>query len=98
MDGNHLLQCTELDEYPTDDVVSRYWEKLLEPVIRDGQHSNNRLSECLLTSHFKATGRILATDLLNFKPWLSDEQDPIDTDWLALHSPECQMSKPTGGH
>ncbi|GFT40044.1 hypothetical protein TNCV_2170691 [Trichonephila clavipes] len=26
MDGNHLFQCTELDEYPTDNIVSRYWE------------------------------------------------------------------------
>ncbi|GFV39499.1 reverse transcriptase [Trichonephila clavipes] len=26
MDGNHLLQCTRLDEYPADDIVSRYWE------------------------------------------------------------------------
>ncbi|GFW89867.1 reverse transcriptase [Trichonephila clavipes] len=26
MDGNHLLQCTGLDEYPTDDIVSWYWE------------------------------------------------------------------------
>ncbi|GFS77257.1 cuticle protein 10.9 [Trichonephila clavipes] len=26
MDGDHLLQCTELDEYPSSDVVSRYWE------------------------------------------------------------------------
>ncbi|GFX38627.1 reverse transcriptase [Trichonephila clavipes] len=26
MDGDHLSQCTELDEYPTDDIVSRYWE------------------------------------------------------------------------
>ncbi|GFS65553.1 reverse transcriptase [Trichonephila clavipes] len=26
MDGDHLLECTGLDEYPTDDVVSRYWE------------------------------------------------------------------------
>ncbi|GFV73251.1 reverse transcriptase [Trichonephila clavipes] len=26
MNGDHLLQCTGLDEYPTDDVVSRYWE------------------------------------------------------------------------
>ncbi|GFW43265.1 reverse transcriptase [Trichonephila clavipes] len=24
MDGNHLLQCTGFDEYPTDDIVSRY--------------------------------------------------------------------------
>ncbi|GFU90622.1 reverse transcriptase [Trichonephila clavipes] len=26
MDGDHLLQCTGVDEYPTDDIVSRYWE------------------------------------------------------------------------
>ncbi|GFW32295.1 reverse transcriptase [Trichonephila clavipes] len=26
MDGELLLQCTGLDKYPTDDVVSRYWE------------------------------------------------------------------------
>ncbi|GFX29750.1 uncharacterized protein TNCV_2750841 [Trichonephila clavipes] len=26
MDDDHLLQCTGLDEYPTDNVVSRYWE------------------------------------------------------------------------
>ncbi|GFV78316.1 reverse transcriptase [Trichonephila clavipes] len=26
MDGDHLLQCTELNEYSTDDVISRYWE------------------------------------------------------------------------
>ncbi|GFV36675.1 reverse transcriptase [Trichonephila clavipes] len=26
MDGNHLLQCTGLDEYPTDDIVSQYWK------------------------------------------------------------------------
>ncbi|GFX37671.1 reverse transcriptase [Trichonephila clavipes] len=26
MDGDHLLQCTRLDEYPTDVIVSRYWE------------------------------------------------------------------------
>ncbi|GFX67640.1 reverse transcriptase [Trichonephila clavipes] len=26
MDGDHLLQCTVLDEYATDDIVSRYWE------------------------------------------------------------------------
>ncbi|GFV93552.1 hypothetical protein TNCV_1988641 [Trichonephila clavipes] len=25
MDGDHLLQCTGLDEYPADDIVSRYW-------------------------------------------------------------------------
>ncbi|GFY07253.1 reverse transcriptase [Trichonephila clavipes] len=26
MDGDHLLQCTGLDEYLADDIVSRYWE------------------------------------------------------------------------
>ncbi|GFW25114.1 major facilitator superfamily domain-containing protein 3 [Trichonephila clavipes] len=26
MDGHHLLQCTGLDEYLTDDIVSWYWE------------------------------------------------------------------------
>ncbi|GFX06824.1 hypothetical protein TNCV_1201411 [Trichonephila clavipes] len=26
IDGDHQLQCAGLDEYPTDDVVSRYWE------------------------------------------------------------------------
>ncbi|GFY28801.1 hypothetical protein TNCV_4719371 [Trichonephila clavipes] len=26
MDSDHLLQCTGLDEYPADDIVSRYWE------------------------------------------------------------------------
>ncbi|GFT79958.1 reverse transcriptase [Trichonephila clavipes] len=26
MHGDHLLHCIGLDEYPTDDVVSRYWE------------------------------------------------------------------------
>ncbi|GFU80520.1 hypothetical protein TNCV_533941 [Trichonephila clavipes] len=26
MDGDPLLQCTGLDEYPTDVVVRRYWE------------------------------------------------------------------------
>ncbi|GFT68955.1 reverse transcriptase [Trichonephila clavipes] len=26
MDGAHLLQCTGLVEYPTDDIVSWYWE------------------------------------------------------------------------
>ncbi|GFU16271.1 hypothetical protein TNCV_4422261 [Trichonephila clavipes] len=26
MNGDHLLQCTGLAEYLTDDVVSRYWE------------------------------------------------------------------------
>ncbi|GFX49769.1 reverse transcriptase [Trichonephila clavipes] len=26
MDGDHLLQCTELVEYPADDIASRYWE------------------------------------------------------------------------
>ncbi|GFW12633.1 reverse transcriptase [Trichonephila clavipes] len=26
MDGDYLLQCTALDEYPTDDNVSWYWE------------------------------------------------------------------------
>ncbi|GFY24853.1 reverse transcriptase [Trichonephila clavipes] len=26
MDGDHLFQCTRLDEYPADDIVSRYWE------------------------------------------------------------------------
>ncbi|GFV44222.1 reverse transcriptase [Trichonephila clavipes] len=26
MDGDHLLQYTGLDEYPNDDIVSRYWE------------------------------------------------------------------------
>ncbi|GFV13966.1 insulin-like peptide receptor [Trichonephila clavipes] len=26
MDGDHLLQCTGLDKYPTDDVVNWYWE------------------------------------------------------------------------
>ncbi|GFV10694.1 reverse transcriptase [Trichonephila clavipes] len=26
MDGDHLLQCTGLVEYPADDIVSRYWE------------------------------------------------------------------------
>ncbi|GFY31434.1 hypothetical protein TNCV_4989931 [Trichonephila clavipes] len=26
MEGFHLLQCTGLDEYPTEDVVSRSWE------------------------------------------------------------------------
>ncbi|GFT76553.1 reverse transcriptase [Trichonephila clavipes] len=24
MDGDHLLQCTRLDEYPTHDILSRY--------------------------------------------------------------------------
>ncbi|GFV43727.1 reverse transcriptase [Trichonephila clavipes] len=28
MDGNHLVQCTGLDKYPTDDVVSQYCEAL----------------------------------------------------------------------
>ncbi|GFV55128.1 hypothetical protein TNCV_2623491 [Trichonephila clavipes] len=26
MYGDHLLQCIGLDEYPVDDIVSRYWE------------------------------------------------------------------------
>ncbi|GFX23874.1 reverse transcriptase [Trichonephila clavipes] len=26
IDGNHLLQCTGLDEYPTEYVVGRYWK------------------------------------------------------------------------
>ncbi|GFV93425.1 reverse transcriptase [Trichonephila clavipes] len=26
MDGDHLLECTGLVEYLTDDIVSRYWE------------------------------------------------------------------------
>ncbi|GFT24734.1 reverse transcriptase [Trichonephila clavipes] len=26
MDVDHLFQCTGLDEYPADDIVSRYWE------------------------------------------------------------------------
>ncbi|GFV54102.1 uncharacterized protein TNCV_5119371 [Trichonephila clavipes] len=26
MDNDQLPQCTGLDEYPTDDIVSRYWE------------------------------------------------------------------------
>ncbi|GFX57624.1 reverse transcriptase [Trichonephila clavipes] len=26
MDGDHLLQCTGLAEYPADDIASRYWE------------------------------------------------------------------------
>ncbi|GFV30154.1 reverse transcriptase [Trichonephila clavipes] len=26
MDGDHLLQCTGLVEYPADDIVSWYWE------------------------------------------------------------------------
>ncbi|GFX87301.1 reverse transcriptase [Trichonephila clavipes] len=26
MDGDHLLQCTGLDEYPADDIFSRYSE------------------------------------------------------------------------
>ncbi|GFU75054.1 reverse transcriptase [Trichonephila clavipes] len=26
MDDDHLLQCTELDEYPTDDVARWHWE------------------------------------------------------------------------
>ncbi|GFU52393.1 hypothetical protein TNCV_3959071 [Trichonephila clavipes] len=26
MDGDHLLQCIELDEYLADDIVNRYWE------------------------------------------------------------------------
>ncbi|GFT67110.1 hypothetical protein TNCV_1892261 [Trichonephila clavipes] len=26
MDSDHLLQCTGLDEYPTEDIVSPYWE------------------------------------------------------------------------
>ncbi|GFX97363.1 reverse transcriptase [Trichonephila clavipes] len=26
MDGDHLLQCTGLVEYPADDIASRYWE------------------------------------------------------------------------
>ncbi|GFX10073.1 reverse transcriptase [Trichonephila clavipes] len=26
MDGDHLLQCTGLDKYPTNDIVSRYWK------------------------------------------------------------------------
>ncbi|GFU07437.1 reverse transcriptase [Trichonephila clavipes] len=26
MDSNPLLHCTGLVEYPTDDIVSRYWE------------------------------------------------------------------------
>ncbi|GFX64601.1 reverse transcriptase [Trichonephila clavipes] len=25
MDGDHLLQCTGFDKYPTDDIVSQYW-------------------------------------------------------------------------
>ncbi|GFT50784.1 reverse transcriptase [Trichonephila clavipes] len=32
MDGDHLLQCTGLDEYPTDDVDSWYWEALRQMV------------------------------------------------------------------
>ncbi|GFW99847.1 hypothetical protein TNCV_3420761 [Trichonephila clavipes] len=26
MDGDHVLQCTGLDEYPVDYIVSRHWE------------------------------------------------------------------------
>ncbi|GFV42204.1 reverse transcriptase [Trichonephila clavipes] len=29
IDVDHLLQCTGLDEYPTDDMVSWYWGKIL---------------------------------------------------------------------
>ncbi|GFU67697.1 hypothetical protein TNCV_4327511 [Trichonephila clavipes] len=32
MDGDHLLQCTELDEYPTEDIVNRYWEAFRQMV------------------------------------------------------------------
>ncbi|GFV19716.1 reverse transcriptase [Trichonephila clavipes] len=32
MDADHLLQCAGLDEYPTDDIVSRYWEALRQMV------------------------------------------------------------------
>ncbi|GFX59497.1 hypothetical protein TNCV_3373741 [Trichonephila clavipes] len=26
MDGDHLFQCTGLDDSPADDIVKRYWE------------------------------------------------------------------------
>ncbi|GFY34184.1 cuticle protein 10.9 [Trichonephila clavipes] len=26
IDSDHLLQCTRLDEYPADDIVSWYWK------------------------------------------------------------------------
>ncbi|GFX35495.1 reverse transcriptase [Trichonephila clavipes] len=34
MDGDHLLQCTELDEYPTGNIVSRYWEARRQMVVK----------------------------------------------------------------
>ncbi|GFY10540.1 uncharacterized protein TNCV_2193611 [Trichonephila clavipes] len=30
MDGDHLLQCTGIDEKPSDDNVSQYWEDEVE--------------------------------------------------------------------
>ncbi|GFW66204.1 hypothetical protein TNCV_1711031 [Trichonephila clavipes] len=35
MDGDHLLQCTGLDEYPNDEIVSRYWEaRVLSQIVK----------------------------------------------------------------
>ncbi|GFY27333.1 reverse transcriptase [Trichonephila clavipes] len=35
MDGDHLLQCTGLDEYTIEDIVSRYWEARRQMVKLD---------------------------------------------------------------
>ncbi|GFV26188.1 reverse transcriptase [Trichonephila clavipes] len=32
MDGNHLIQCTELNEYPDDVVINRYRESMRQIV------------------------------------------------------------------
>ncbi|GFW48144.1 reverse transcriptase [Trichonephila clavipes] len=32
MEGDHLLQCTGLDEYAAGNIVSRYWEARLQMV------------------------------------------------------------------
>ncbi|GFV99863.1 hypothetical protein TNCV_5082231 [Trichonephila clavipes] len=34
MDGDHLLQCTVLDEYPIYDFLSRYWNARSQIVKR----------------------------------------------------------------
>ncbi|GFU27553.1 cuticle protein 10.9 [Trichonephila clavipes] len=52
MDGDHLLQCTELDEYSADDIVSRYWEARCQMVKKASTgvgliNSNITIFECL---------------------------------------------------
>ncbi|GFV73880.1 hypothetical protein TNCV_2625831 [Trichonephila clavipes] len=41
MDSSHLLKCTGLNEYPAEDIVSRYWDARRQ-MVKNPSHTVNQ--------------------------------------------------------